>query len=610
MSGAAPAAGGTLPRLLLRNAAAGPDRVALREKRLGIWQRITWAQYAAHVRDFALGLEALGFREGDRLAVLGDNSPEWLYADLACQALRGLTVGIYPTSVAAQVRWALSHSGARVVVCGDQEQVDKVLEVAGELPALERVVYVDPKGLRRYRHPRLCAFGEVEALGRPVHERDGARFEERVAATRPEDAAIMVYTSGTTGDPKGALIGHRNMLAMVEGLEGVVRFGPDDSLVSALPLCHIAERMFSLIFPLHAACTVNFAESIQTLQADLREISPTAFLNVPRIFEKIHTDVVLRMKDAFAPKRWVYRAMMPIGERVAGLRLARRPVPPHWWLAYALAYLLLFRPLRNQLGLLQCRIAVSGAAPLSRELALFFRAIGVPLREAYGMTESTGISTIASAGDVRVGAVGRPIPGVELRLAEDGEVLLRGPPVFLGYWRNPEATRAAFTEDGWLRTGDVGLLGPDGQLEIVDRKKDIIINSAGKNIAPSEIENRLRFSPYIKEAIVIGDRRNYLVALVQIELQTVSDWAQERGIPHTSYRSLAERPEVRGLVAGEVARVNAQLSRVENVRRFAILPKELDQDDEEVTATMKVRRKIIAERFADLIEAMYREPKA
>jgi long-chain acyl-CoA synthetase len=610
MSGAAPAGVGTLPKLLLRNAAAGPGRVALREKRLGIWQRITWADYAAHVRHFALGLEALGFREGDRLAVLGDNCPEWLYADLACQALRGITVGIYPTSVAAQVRWYLAHSGARVVVCGDQEQVDKVLEVAGELPDLERVVYVDPKGLRRYRHPKLCAFGDVEASGRPLHERDPARFEERVAATRPDDAAIMVYTSGTTGDPKGALIGHRNMLAMVEGLEGVVRFGPGDSLVSALPLCHIAERMFSLIFPLHAACTVNFAESIQTLQADLREISPTAFLNVPRIFEKMHTDVVIRMKDAFAPKRWVYRAMLPVGERVATRRLERRRVPPHWWAAYALAYFLLFRPLRNQLGLLDCRIAVSGAAPLSRELALFFRAIGVPLREAYGMTESTGISTLAQADEVRVGAVGRPIPGVELRLADDGEVLLRGPSVFQGYWRNPEATRAAFTEDGWLRTGDVGALGPDGQLEIVDRKKDIIINSAGKNIAPSEIENRLRFSPYIKEAIVIGDRRNYLVALVQIELQTVSDWAQERGIPHTSYRSLAERPEVRELVAGEVARVNAQLSRVENVRRFAILPKELDQDDQEVTATMKVRRKIVSERFADLIEALYREPKA
>ncbi len=599
----------TLPRLLLRNAVAGPVRVALREKRLGIWQRITWADYAGRVRDFALGLEALGFREGDRLAVLGDNGPEWLYADLAAQSLRGITVGVYPTSVAGQVRQLLADSGARAVVCGDQEQVDKVLQVRGELPELERVVHVDPKGLRRYRDPALMAFGEVEALGRAAHLKDPALFERRVEATLPEDPAIMVYTSGTTGEPKGALLSHRNMVSMVEALDHVIRLGPGDSLVSALPLCHIAERMFSLIFPLHAGCTVNFAEGIQTLQADLKEISPTAFLNVPRIFEKMHTDVAIRIKSAFAPKRWVYRAMLPIGEGVARRRLEGRRVPLPWWPAYALAYLLLFRPLRNQLGLLNCRLAVCGAAPLSHHLALFFHAIGVPVREAYGMTEATGISLIPAAGEVRIGAVGRPLPNLELRLAEDGEVLLRGAPVFQGYWRNPEATRAALTEDGWLRTGDVGRFDEDGQLRIVDRKKDLIVNSAGKNIAPSAIENRLKFSPYVKEAIVIGDRRSYLTALVQIEAQTVSDWAQERGIAYTSYRSLAESPEVRALVAGEVERVNAQVSRVERVRAFAILPRELDQDDQEVTATMKVRRKIIAERFADLIESLYREPR-
>ncbi|MBI4776345.1 MAG: AMP-binding protein [Deltaproteobacteria bacterium] len=596
----------TIPKLFKLNVARYGNRVALREKDLGIWQRISWNAYWNHVRDFALGLKELGIEQNqDKVSILGDNCPEWLYADLAAQSSRAFAVGVYPTNVAQQVKYVLDNSESSFVVCKDQEQVDKVLEIKDDLPRLKRIIVIDMKGLRRYTDPMIISFEDVEGLGRTRHEADPDEFDSMVEATRPDDVAIMVYTSGTTGVPKGAMITHRNMLSMIEGLSSVLKFDETDSFVSALPLCHIAERSFSMIYPMFAGCTVNFAESVQTLQEDLRDISPTAFLTVPRIWEKMHTSIHIRIKDAVFLKRWVFNAIMPIGRKTAEIQLQGRTLPLHWKLLNGFAHLMLFRSLKNQLGLLNGRIFVSGAAPLSDELLRFYHGIGVPIRECFGMTECAGVCVIPDSKEIRVGRVGKPIPGIELKLAGDGEILLRGDQVFKGYYRQPELTDEAFSEGCWLNTGDVGRIAEDGQLEIVDRKKDLIINAYGKNIAPSEIENKLKFSPYINEAIIVGDGRKYLSALIQLELENVSDWARERGIPYTTYKSLAENPDVYKLLQSEVDRVNEQLARVEQVRKFKILTKELDQDDDEVTATMKVRRSTIEKKFKKLIDELY-----
>lgn len=594
----------TIPKLFERNRDRFAHQVALREKDLGIWQRTTWLDYWEHVRNFALGLRHLGFRKTDKLSILGDNSREWLYADLAAQASCGVTVGIYPTDVASQVKYILEDSESRFVVAKDQEQVDKILKVKDELPLLQKIIVVDMKGLHRYKEPLIISFEEVENLGSRVHDRQPELFEQMVRSTSPDDVAIIVYTSGTTGKPKGAMITHRNVISMIRGLSQALDFRATDSFVSALPLCHIAERMFSLIFPMWAGCTVNFAESVATLQDDLQEISPTAFLNVPRIWEKMHSSVMIRMQDAVFFKRWIFNTMVPIGERVQELRRAGKSVPLHWRILHVLAYFLLFRPLRNHLGLLEARIFVSGAAPLSPDLMRFYHAIGIPIRECYGMTEMSGISFIPRDGEIKIGGVGRPIPGVEVKIASDGEILQRGESVFPGYYRNPAATQEAVI-DGWLHTGDVGEVDEDGDLRITDRKKDIIITAGGKNISPSEIENSLKFSPYIKEAVVIGDRRKYLTCLIQLEFDTVAHWAQNNRIPYTNYKSLATHPEVRKLVQAEVERSNENFARVETIKKFTIFDKELDQDDEELTATMKVKRAMIEGKFRHLVDAMY-----
>lgn len=595
----------TIPKLFLRNRDLHYNEVALREKDLGIWQRVTWRDYWDHVCFFALGLKRLGLEKGEKVSILGDNCREWLYSDLAAQGSSAVSVGVYPTDVASQVRYILENSESRFVVAKDQEQVDKILEVKDDLPLLEKIIVIDMKGLRRYNEPMIISFKEVESLGEDLHQEQPSLFEEMVRNTRPENVGIIVYTSGTTGRPKGAMISQKNMISMIQGLSQVLDFGPSDSFVSSLPLCHIAERMFSLIFPMWAGCVVNFAESVATLQEDLREISPTAFLTVPRIWEKMHSNIMIKIEDAAFFKRRIFKVMMPIGERVAEYELNSRPLPIHWRALNGLAYFLLFRALRNQLGLLKTRILASGAAPLSSDIMKFFHSIGVPIREAYGLTEITGICTMPRDEEIKIGGeVGKPIPGVECKLAEDGEIRLKGDSVFMGYYRNSEATQEAIV-DSWLHTGDVGELDEDGNLRITDRKKDIIISAGGKNIAPSEMENRLKFSPFIKEAVVIGDRRRYLTCLIQIELENVENWAQNNRIAYTNYKSLATHPEVYRLIQGEVEKANKNFARVETIKKFTILDKELDPDDEELTATMKVKRSVIEKKFKDLIDAMY-----
>ncbi|MBU2549989.1 MAG: AMP-binding protein [Proteobacteria bacterium] len=594
----------TLPHMFLAKVRKYGDRVALREKDLGIWQEISWNEYFRHVRHFCLGLIELGLKPGDHISIFGENEPEWLYADLAAQSAGAVAVGVYPTNPAAEARYVIGHSESSFVVCDDQEQVDKVIEVKSDLPMLKNIIVMDMKGLRNYTDPMIMPFAAVEEIGRDIEEKDPERYYRILEEVRPENVAIMVYTSGTTGPPKGAMLSHANITNFLKNAAPVIPQYDTDEIVSYLPLCHVAERLMSVFFPINSGATVNFAESVETVTQDMRDVLPTFFLAVPRIWEKMMAGVIIKMKDASSLKQTAYRLFQPVGEAMAEARLARRPIPLSLTLKYGLAYLLLLRHLKKELGLLRVRVAVSGAAPIAPEVLKYFHSLGVPVLEGWGMTEETGIATINLPEDVKLGTVGRPIPGVELKIADDGEILLKCGHIFEGYWKDPEAT-ARTIQDGWLYTGDVGELDADGRLKITDRKKEIIITSGGKNIAPSEIENRLKCSPYINEAIVIGDGRKYLTALIQIEYDNVAKWAQERGIAYTTFKSLAQNPEVTEMIREEVNTANREFAQVETIKKFKLLDKELDHDDDELTATLKLRRKTINKKFGHIIEEMY-----
>ncbi|MGH9136927.1 MAG: AMP-dependent synthetase/ligase [Acidimicrobiales bacterium] len=593
----------TLPAILLHRAATTPTRVALRKKHLGLWKSYTWGEYAERAAAVGLGLRALGVLPGDRVAVHSENRPAWVLADMGIQGIGTVAVGIYPTSPAAEVEYLLSHSGTRVLIAEDEEQVDKVLDVREKLTDLERVVVIDPRGVDM-DDAWLMTFAELEALGRQQASDVVAEFARHVESVDPDEAAIIVYTSGTTGPPKGAMLSHGNLLAAAASAGAAFDVSDRDEVLSYLPLCHIAERLISVIDAIASGYVVNFGEGGLTLPQDLREVQPTFFLGVPRVWEKFLAAVEIRMADAGWLKRVNYRFWVARGRRLARKRW-RGGFGPVDRVVAGLGWLLLYRTLRHKLGMARVRSALSGAAPIAPEVLEYFWALGVPVREGYGQTENTAQATITPSDDVRIGKVGRVVAGAELRIADDGEILTRGPGTFLGYFRNPEATAATIDADGWLHTGDVGELDDEGFLTITDRKKDIIITAGGKNISPSEIENKLKVSPFVREAIVIGDGRKYLSALVGIELDTVGNWAQHQGIPFTTYADLSSKPEVRALVQEAVDAANADLAQVETIKRFELLPKELDQEDGEVTATQKVKRRAIETLFGDLIERMY-----
>ncbi|HEY7723745.1 MAG TPA: AMP-binding protein [Anaeromyxobacteraceae bacterium] len=600
---------GTVPGLLRERARRAPGEVALREKDLGIWQRVTWEDYLGHVRRACLGLLSLGVGRGDKVAVLSENCREWLYAEVAAMSAGAVGVGVYPTSPAPEVKYVVRHSEARVVVVEDQEQYDKIAEVWPELPDLRHAVVVDPRGLRNVRDPRFLSFEELERRGLAYGHGRPALFDELVDAARPDDLAFLIYTSGTTGFPKGAMISHRNVLAQARAAAEATGIRSGDQVVSYLPLCHVAEQIFSVFLPLALGLQVNFAESVRTIQEDLREIAPTVFLGVPRIWEKLQASSLVKIREAPRWRQSLFERAVAQGRRCAEAELAgRAPSPPARVLRF-LYWLLVLRALQNFVGLRRARLTFTAAAAISPEVLWFFHAIGIRVREGYGMTECSGFSTVQREGAVRPGTVGTPIPGLELRLADDGEVLKRGETVFMGYYKDPEAT-AAVLRDGWLHSGDVGELDPDGQLRIVDRKKAIFVTAGGKNVSPSLVENALKVSPYVKEAVVVGDGEKFLAALVQIDFENVGQWATERRLAYTNFRSLARLPEVRDLVAAEVDRANQGLAPVEQVRAVRLLDKELDHDDAEVTATMKVRRKAIYEKFAPLIRDIYGEGRA
>jgi long-chain acyl-CoA synthetase len=592
----------SLPGLFFARARALGDRVALREKRLGVWRRITWREYADAVRQVAGGLMAVDLRPGEHVAVLGENRPEWLYCHLGIMAAGGATCGIYPTSAPEQIRYVLDHCGARLVFVENEEQLDRTLAVVAET-AVERIVVWDARGLWGFRDPRVTFFDGFLEEGRAFLANHPGAVEERVAALDPDDTAMIIYTSGTTGPPKGAMLPHRSILWVTDALLQVNAARPDDEVVSYLPLAHIYENLISVFQAVRVGYVVSFVESLDTLFENLREVSPTYFASVPRIWEKLASTIELRMQESTWLKQRAYRAAVAVGRRHARARLAGR-VGPGLALAYRLASWLVLDPLKRKLGFDRTRVAICGAAPASRELFEYFHALGVPLVEGYGQTESTGVIAVNRVDRPRVGTVGEPVPGIEVALADDGEILTRGPHVFKGYYRDPELTARTIDAEGWLHTGDVGAW-EEGCLRILDRKKDIIITAGGKNITPAYIENKLKFSPYIQDAIVVGDRRKYLVALILIDEDNVVRYAQEHRIPFTTFADLTQHPEVRRLIEREVDRVNRTLSSVESVKRFALLPRRFYEEEGDVTPTKKVKRRTVEARYASLIASLY-----
>ncbi len=597
-------ADGTLISLFQEMVSRKQAKTALREKKLGIWEPISWNEYHKHVQHFCLGLKSLGLKAEEKVAILSDPCPEWLYAELATQTARAIVVGVYPTSPPAQIHYVINHSEAKFIVVEDQEQVDKVLEIKVQLPCLERIIFIDPKGLRHYDDPLLISFKQVSELGRKFDQSNPKLYDELIQHVKADDIAMIIYTSGTTGNPKGAMISHRNIVAMINSMAAVTYIDEKDSVVSYLPLCHIAEQIFSVFIPLKVGAICNFAESIETVNQNIREISPTVFLGVPRIWEKMHSDILLRVQRSAWLKRLLFKLFMIPGEKLSRKKFSKQRIGVFLRILNFIAYLGLYRTLQDKLGLLRGKLLISGAAAIGPEVLRFFHAIGLNVVQAYGMTETAGLTFIHQDNQIKIDTVGKPIPGLSFKLADDREILKKGDPVFVGYYKDPQTT-AAIKKDGWLHTGDVGEIDEDGQLKIVDRKKDLIVTPGGKNVAPQFIENKLKFSPYINEAMVIGEGKKFIAALIQVDLDLVREWAINHKIAFTTYTDLSRKPEVYALVAEEVRAVNKTLSRVEGVKKFLILEKILDHDDEELTATMKLKRKKMHELYREKIDALY-----
>ncbi|MDA7416114.1 AMP-dependent synthetase/ligase [Xenophilus arseniciresistens] len=596
----------TLPQMLHEQAQRQPHAIAIRQKDFGIWQPLSWAGYLRRASHVGLGLASLGLGAGSHVGVLSENRVEWVLAQMGTGLIGAVTVGVYPTSPTHEVAYVLGHADVEVVVCEDQEQADKVLEAIEQLPKLRRIVVVETKGLASYgpdARARILSFAELEAAGAAIDAAAGdARIRAALAAQRLDDIGLMIYTSGSTGAPKGAMVSWRNIRGVVPGI--VDRLGLDarTTHLSYLPLCHVAEQMFTSFVPLYLGTQVNFGESIRTVQEDLREVAPTMFLGVPRIWEKLHAGITIKMQETGRLRRALYTralaACAPLAEK------PRSAWTPGERLRHTLAYWSVLRALQNFIGLRRAAVALTGAAPIPPDVVRFFRTLGVPLVEVYGLTESTGMVTGHRRDAVRVGTVGPATLGVQVRLGAQDELQLRGEMVFAGYYKNPEATAAAI-QDGWLHTGDVVRLEEDGQIRIVDRLKDIMITAGGKNLTPSEIENQMKGSPFIKECIVVAEGRKFVAALVQIDYETVGKWAEAQRLAFTHFRSLVELAQVRDLVQAEITRGNSRLAQVAQIRRFHLLTKELDHDDGEVTATMKVRRSSIYKTYAAEIEGLY-----
>ncbi|MBW1771476.1 MAG: long-chain fatty acid--CoA ligase [Deltaproteobacteria bacterium] len=594
----------TAPRLFRETARTYQDRVAMRKKEYGLWQDITWNDYYRTARDLGSALIAMGLEKGDHVSIIGDNCPEWVIIDMGVQCAGGVVVGIYSTNAWQQVQYVIENSDSKFFFVENEEQLDKWLHFRDSATCLEKVIVWDLEGLRHFKDPMVMTYNELLEQGREISRQDPDLFERKIDETEPEDISMLIYTSGTTGPPKGAMLTHRNLTWMGRAITTDNPMNKSDEVMSFLPLCHVFEQLFSVMGHITHGFTVNFIESLDTVTDNMMEISPTVGYAVPRVWEKYYSAITIRMSDATWFKRIVFYAALKIGRKRASLKMDFKPVPAYLEILYKAAYLAVFRKLKERLGFERIRVAYSGAAPISPDVLQFFQSIGVNLVEGYGQTEGTGVTCVSRVGRVKFGTVGPPITGTEVRIADDGEILVKSPSVFKGYYKNPEATAEAL-KDGWLYSGDVGEIDEDGYLKITDRKKDIIVTAGGKNITPQYIENKLKSSIYINDAVVIGDRRKFLSSLIMIDEDNVVKYAQDNKVQFSTYRDLTESAEIIRLIQSELNKVNEELARVEQIKKFTILPKKLYEEDGEVTPTMKVKRKYVNEAFKDLIEGMY-----
>ena len=598
----------TAPLMFKETALKYGDRVAMRSKEYGLWQDISWNDYYHQAGCVGSALMDMGLEPGDCVSIIGDNCPEWVIIDMGVQCARGIAVGVYSTNAWPQVEYVVGNSDSRFFFVENEEQLDKWLQFRDRVPHLEKVIVWDLEGLRHFEDEMVMTYEEIIKMGRKVSEKTPERFETRMAQVIPEDVSMLIYTSGTTGPPKGAMLTHRNLMWMGQAITTENPMNDADEVLSFLPLCHVFEQLFSVMGHITHGYTLNFIENMDTVTDNMIEVSPTVGYAVPRIWEKYLSAVYIRMSDATWFKKMVFGMALKIGKKRASLLMDFKPVPGFLALLYNLAHFAVFRKLKERLGFDRMRMAYSGAAPISPDVLHFFQSIGVNLVEGYGQTEGTGVTCVSRVGKVKFGTVGPPITGTRIKIAEDGEILVKSPSVFKGYYKNPEST-AETIRDGWLYSGDVGEIDEDGYLKITDRKKDIMVTAGGKNITPQYIENKLKVSPYINDAVIIGDRRKFISALVMIDEDNVVKFAQDHKVQFSTYKDLTQSPEINKLIRKEVSEVNDTLARVEQIKKFTILPKKLYEEDGEVTPTMKVKRSYVNEAFGDLIEAMYKRPK-
>jgi long-chain acyl-CoA synthetase len=600
--------GMTFPRLLAKHAAERGDRPATREKDLGIWQTWTWAQVASEVRALACGLAAQGFRRGMHLAIIGDNRPRLYWSMTAAQALGGIPVPMYQDAPAAEFAYVLNDAEIAYAVVEDQEQVDKMLEAKPQVPTLEHIYYDDLRGLRNYEG--VTSFDRLLEIGREFDRTHPDFYDAEVAKGRPDDVSVMLYTSGTTGKPKGVRQTHGSFIDAARSGVAFDRLTPNEDVLSYLPMAWVGDHLFSFAQWMVAGFTINCPESGDTVMTDLREIGPTYYFAPPRVFENLLTQVMIRMEDASPPKRWLFHYFTGVAKRCGAEILDGKPMSLGDRVLYAIGNLLVYGPLCNVLGMSRIRIAYTAGAAIGPDLFRFYRSIGVNLKQLYGSTETCAAVCLQADGEIRFDSVGKPVPGVEVRIAENGEVLVRGPMLLKEYYKRPDATAESIDADGYFHTGDAGFFDESGQLKIIDRAKDVGRMASGAMFAPNYIENKLKFSPHIREAVAFGSNRDKVCAFINIDMGSVGNWAERRGIPYSGYTDLAAKPEVYALIRECVEKVNAELAgegalAASQIHRFLILHKELDPDDDELTRTRKVRRGFVEEKYAVLLDALY-----
>ena len=598
--------GDTLPAMFWTGVRERSGRVWLRHKELGVWRSWTWARTGETVREVGHGLLSLGFDAGHTASILANTVVEWVLADLAVLSCGGVSSGIYPTDSAPQVEYLCADSRTSVLFVEDEEQLDKALEIRGRLPALRHIVVFDMEGLSDLNDPTVMSLARLRELGRVHMAQLPKLLDERSAAVKPADLAILVYTSGTTGRPKGAMHAQGALVSALRAYNQLVAQGEDDERMCFLPLCHIAERMGGEYYAMYSGSRLNFVENPETVPENVREIAPTVFTAVPRVWEKFYSSVTIGIKEASPLQQLTYAWGLSVGRSITDLVLAGKPVPAWLKATFMLARWLALNNVRKLIGIHRARFLLTGAAPISPDLIRWYLSLGVPMLEVWGMTETAGLSTCMPAGRIKPGTIGQAAPFNEVRLDDvTGEILVRGPNVFMGYLNQPEKTAETIDAQGWLHTGDVGTVDDEGFFRITDRMKDIIITAGGKNVTPSEWENELKFSPYVTDAVVVGDKRAYLTAIVMIDQENVEKYAQDNDVPFSNYASLTRAVEVHALVQAEVDKVNIKFARVEQIKKFHLLEAQLGAEDEELTPTMKLKRKLVQQKYAPQIDAMY-----